>query len=94
VASNTLSTALAAANISVLTSSSVSQVSREDARWQNGAFTEAFLEAFSAADENHDGLISVTELARYIDRRVRNLTGGAQQPAMELRFDGTLFAVR
>jgi uncharacterized caspase-like protein len=94
VASNTLSTALAAANISVLTSSSASQVSREDARWQNGAFTEAFLEALGAADENHDSLISVTELARYIDRRVRNLTDGAQQPAMELRFDGTLFAVR
>jgi WD40 repeat protein len=93
VASSTLSIALAAANISVLTSSSASQISREDARWQNGAFTEAFLEALSAADENHDGLISVTELARYIDRRVRNLTNGAQQPAMELRFDGTLFAV-
>lgn len=94
VPSSVLSTALAAANISVLTSSSASQVSREDARWQNGAFTEAFLEALGAADENHDGLISATELARYIDRRVRNLTNGAQQPAMELRFDGTLFAVR
>lgn len=94
VPSSVLSTALAAANISVLTSSSASQVSREDPRWQNGAFTEAFLEALGAADENHDGLISATELARYIDRRVRNLTNGAQQPAMELRFDGTLFAVR
>ena len=94
VPSAVLSTALAAANISVLTSSSASQTSREDPRWQNGAFTEAFLEALGAADTNHDGLISATELAAYLDRRVRALTDGAQSPAMELRFDGTLFAVR
>ena len=89
-----LGTALAAANVSVLTSSSASQASREDPAWQNGAFTEAFLEALGAADANHDGLIGATELAAYLDRRVRALTGGAQTPAMELRFDGTLFAVR
>lgn len=42
VPSAVLSTALAAAaNINVLTSSSASQASREDPRWQNGAFTEA-----------------------------------------------------
>ena len=45
-------------------------------------------------DENNDGLLGATELARYVDRRVRNLTGGAQSPAMEVRFDGTLFAVQ
>lgn len=94
VASAALSTALAAANITVLTSSSASEKSREDSAWQNGAFTEAVLEALGPdADADHDGLISATELAAYVDRRVRNLTGGAQSPAMELRFDGTLFAV-
>ncbi|MCK8788080.1 caspase family protein [Roseomonas sp. NAR14] len=94
VPSSILSTALAAANISVLTSSSASQTSRESPAWQHGAFTAAFLEALSGADGNHDGLISATELAAYIDRRVRALTGDAQKPAMELRFDGTLFAAR
>lgn len=94
VASSVLSTALAAANLNVLTSSSESQTSREDPRWQNGAFTAAFLEALGAADENKDGLISAPELAAYVGRRVRALTGGAQQPGMEIRFDGTLFAVR
>ena len=34
------------------------------------------------------------ELAAYLDRRVSTLTDGAQSPTMELRFDGTLFAVR
>jgi hypothetical protein len=95
VPSNVLSTALAAANVNVLTSSAASQASREDPRWQNGAFTEAVLEALGAdTDANHDGLISATELAAYVDSRVRNLTNGAQHPAMELRFGGTLFAVR
>jgi uncharacterized caspase-like protein len=90
-----LTQALAAANISVLTSSSADQNSREDSAWQNGAFTEAVLEALGPdADENRDGLISATELAAYVERRVRALTGGRQRPAMELRFGGTLFAVR
>ena len=95
VASAVLGQALAAANVTVLTSSSASQTSREDARWQNGAFTKAVLEALGSddADENKDGLLSATELARYVDRRVRNLTAGGQSPAMEIRFDGTLFAL-
>ena len=86
--------ALAAPNVTVLTSSSASQASREAAAWGHGAFTKAVLEALGAdGDENNDGLLGATELARYVDRRVRNLTGGAQSPAMEVRFDGTLFAV-
>jgi len=92
-----LGAALAAANVTVLTSSSASQASREGRRWASGAFTKAVLEALGGdgdADENHDGLIGATELARWVDRRVRNLTGGAQSPAMEVRFDGTLFGIR
>jgi uncharacterized caspase-like protein len=94
VASSVVSTGLAAANISVLTSSSASQTSRESAAWEKGSFTAAVLEALGAADENKDGPISTNELAAYVGRRVRTLTGGAQQPAMEIRYDGTLFAVR
>ena len=93
--SRTLTAALAAANITVLTSSSASQASREDPRWRNGAFTEAVLEALGGeADENKDGLVGATELAHYVDRRVRNFTNGAQSPAMEVRYDGSLFVVR
>jgi uncharacterized caspase-like protein len=67
-------------------------------RPQNGAFTEAVLEALGGgADENNDGLLGATELARYVDRRVRALTRDAeipQSPAMEVRYDGSLFVVR
>lgn len=90
-----LTGALAAANVTVLTSSGESEASREDPAWQNGAFTKAVLEALGgAADSDRDGLLNALELAAYVERRVRALTGGRQSPAMELRFGGTVFAVR
>lgn len=80
--------------MTVLTSSSGSQVSREDAAWQHGAFTEALLDAFNdpAADINHNSLISTNGLAAYLSAHVPSLTGGAQTPGMEIRYDTTLFA--
>ena len=54
-----LRAALAATNVTVLTSSSAEETSWEDERWGNGAFTEVFLEALEHADVNQDGLISV-----------------------------------
>jgi hypothetical protein len=90
----TLSSALATSNITVLTSSGASGTSREDPTWGHGAFTKALLEGLSGlADENNDGLISTTELASYLDRRVRHLTAERQTPSMEVRFQSTLFAV-
>jgi uncharacterized caspase-like protein len=89
-----LHTALAAANVTVLTSSSGSEVSREDPAWQHGAFTKVLLDAFNdpAADINRNSLISPNGLAAYVTTRVSSLTGGAQTPGMEIRYDTTLFA--
>ena len=90
-----LSAALAAANVTVLTSSSASQASREDPKWRNGAFTEAVLEALGrAVYRDNDGLVSSTELAAYVERGVRALTERRQTPAMEISSAGTLFGVR
>jgi WD40 repeat protein len=85
---------LAAANVTVLTSSTGNQVSREDPAWQHGAFTKVLLDAFSdpAADINHNSLISTNGLAAYLNAHVPSLTGGAQTPGMEIRYDTTLFA--
>jgi Caspase domain len=93
--STALRTGLAAANVTVLTSSSGDEVSREDAAWQHGAFTKKLLDAFNdpAADPDHVGLISTTALARYLATRVSSLTDGAQNPGMEVRFETTVFAV-
>jgi hypothetical protein len=38
------------------------------------------------------GLINATALAHYVSRDVSSLTGGKQNPDMEVRFDTTAFA--
>jgi uncharacterized caspase-like protein len=47
-------------NVTVLTSSSADKVSREDEKWQHGAFTKILLDALSATDIDTDknGVIS------------------------------------
>ena len=92
--STALRTALAAANVSVLTSSTGSEVSYETPELEHGAFTKALLDAFDdpAADVNRNGLITPTALAAYVENRVPMLTGDKQHPGMEVRYDTTLFA--
>ena len=71
--------------LTVFTSCAEKQLSREDMAWENGAFTEALLEALGGADYDHDGLIGVSDLSRYLGERVPALTGGAQRPEVETR---------
>jgi hypothetical protein len=74
-----LSKGLAASNVSVLTSSSSKEISREDPAWQNGAFTKVLMEALGRdADENHDGLVSMTELAHYMSTHLPAMTANHQ----------------
>ena len=73
------------ANVTVLTSCAEKQLSREDMAWENGAFTEALLEALGGADYDHDGLIGIGDLCRYLGERVPALTDGAQRPEVETR---------
>ncbi len=87
-----LRAALVGPNITVLTSSSAAELSREDPMWGNGAFTKIVLEALSSrADANRNGLISISELTGYLTRHVPGLTDGAQHPGVEMRFDGDVF---
>jgi WD40 repeat protein len=67
--------------IVVFTSSTGTQTSMEDTRWQNGAFTEALLEGLKGqADYQKDGEISITELELYLSHRVKELTEQHQTP--------------
>ena len=87
-----LRAALVGPNVTVLTSSSAAELSREDPKWGNGAFTKIVLEALSnRADANRNGLISISELTGYLTRHVPGLTDGAQHPGVEMRFDGDVF---
>ena len=88
-----LRAAMAGGNISVLTSSSAAEFSRENVDWKNGAFTKVLIEALGkAADENNDGMISMSELTVYISNRLPRLTDGNQHPGIEQRFQSNLFA--
>jgi len=64
-----------------IVSSAADEFSYEDPRWENGAFTEAILEALAnqttsinkdkkQADQNKDHLLTVTELYEFIAERV------------------------
>jgi WD40 repeat protein len=83
---------IAANNVTVLTSSSKNEFSREDEKWNHGAFTQVLLDALGKdADENHDGLISMSELTDYVLTHVISLTEGQQHPGVEQRGGGELF---
>ena len=76
----------------MLTSSTSDQSSAEDRKWQNGAFTDVLLEALtSRADADGNGVISVIEISSYVAARVPELTGGAQTPGIDVRFESNVF---
>jgi len=66
----------------IMTATTANGYSLEDDRWQNGAFTEAFLDGIESmeADYNQDGSISIKEIDLYVTIRVKELTEGAQKP--------------
>jgi uncharacterized caspase-like protein len=86
---------LAANNVTVLTSSTADKLSREDEKWEHGAFTKVLLDALSGSaddiDTDHNGVISMTELTTYMAKHLDELTGGDQQLGLEQRFQGDLF---
>jgi WD40 repeat protein/uncharacterized caspase-like protein len=87
-----LRSVLAQNNVTVLTSSKGKEPSREDDKWQNGAFTKVLMQALSGdADENHRGVISMSELTDYVSRQLPLLTNGQQHPQVEQRFQSDLF---
>jgi WD40 repeat protein len=86
-----LGRALKASRVSVLTSSSANQTSRERPEWGHGAFSKALIDAFhDGADRDKNGMVSVSELADYLKQHVAALSG--QNVAMEISFDDDLFA--
>jgi uncharacterized caspase-like protein len=79
-------------NVTVLTSSQADKLSREDPKWQNGAFTKVLLEALGrAADADNNGVVTMSELTAYLAAHLPLLTGGDQHPGMEQRFQSDIF---
>jgi WD40 repeat protein len=94
-AAEVLKSALAASNVTVLTSSTTDKLSREDETWQHGAFTKVLLDALAGSgsdiDADHNGVITMAELTAYIAERLSHLTGGDQQLGLDQRFQGDIF---
>jgi WD40 repeat protein len=82
---------ISASNVTVLTSSTTNEFSREDDKWNNGAFTKVLLDALGEGGESRNGLISMSELTHYVVDHVTTLTSGQQHPGVEQRFEGELF---
>jgi len=94
-AADVLKSALAASNVTVLTSSKADKLSREDEKWQHGAFTKVLLDALSGSaydiDIDHNGVISMAELTDYVEKHLSHLTGGEQQLGLDQKFQGDIF---
>jgi uncharacterized caspase-like protein len=90
-----LSSAVAAGNVTVLTSSKADKLSREVEARQHGAFSKVLLDALSDDDVDTDrnGVISMSDLTAYMEKRLDWLTGGDQQLGVEQRFQGEIFVV-
>ncbi len=83
--------------IVVFTSSTGREVAYEDPRWQNGAFTEALLEALAGKAKPGDRHLSLSDLKRYLPGRVKELTDGKQTPQVynetKLEIDAPIFVL-
>ncbi len=72
----------------IILSSQDREYSRETADLKQGAFTFYLVEgAKGAADKNTDGVVTIKELASYVDHEVRKKTRNQQIPRVIGRFD-------
>lgn len=83
----------------VIAAAGAAEFALESAKWNNGVFTFAVLEALrsKAADRDRDARITASELLRSVAARVSQLTGGLQVPDSKrenFEFDYALLARR
>lgn len=84
---------LANDGMAMLTASSSSELSYENAKWGggHGVFSHFFLEGIKgSADKNGNGIVEIRELYEYIYRNVSDETGGKQHPELKGNFDNEL----
>ncbi len=70
----------------VVSSSGGAEFSIESDLWKNGLFTYCFISGLSnkEADANHDGQVFLSEIQRYVQSKVYNLSKGKQQPTSRI----------
>jgi uncharacterized caspase-like protein len=67
----------------VISSASGTEYAMESSKWGNGLFTYCCIEGLRTkkADLNQDKKITVSELRRYVNNRVQELSNGKQNPS-------------
>jgi prepilin-type processing-associated H-X9-DG protein len=75
--------AVSTATAAVFAACAKGELTQEDAAWGHSAFAKALLDGLNgSANDDHDGVVTLAELARYVGRRVPALTGSAQNPVL------------
>jgi len=83
------------ANVMLFLSSRNYQLSWESSALQGGFFTQTLMSGLrGGADANNDGNVTAIELFKYVNPRVRELSGDTQVPVMWGRFDRDMVILR
>jgi uncharacterized caspase-like protein len=79
----------------IISSSSANEVSKEDDNLKHGIFSYYLLEGLKGkADQDTDGIITVSELFSFLSREVPNATGQDQHPVRKGETEGELLIGR
>ena len=80
----------------VISSAGGAEYALEGGKWKNGVFTYAFIEGLStgAADLNNDGDIYLSEIHKYVAKKVTELTEGKQTPTSRVENAYNDFKIR
>ena len=67
----------------VISSAGGAEYAMESDKWKNGLFTYAFLSGLenAQADLNKDGVVQVSEIRKYVNDKVKKISGGKQIPS-------------
>jgi WD40 repeat protein len=90
-AADTLRVAIASGNVTVLTSSKANELSREDEKWQHGAFTKVLLDGLAGRAKTERRVITMGGLTDYIGKELEQLTEGNQKLGLFQSFVGDIF---
>lgn len=68
--------------VNIISAAAGEEYALESSEWNNGVFSYSFMQALfdKKADSNYDKKITQTELRKYMQQRVQELTNGKQQP--------------
>jgi len=73
---------------------SASKTSKEGDKWNGGVFTHYLIQGMKgAADEDHNGFVSLSELSRCVKKAVPDAINGHQTPVVNGNYDGNMAVV-